>query len=297
MEKESIVFSCIKTGKKINSSEERIKFKPKNVGKPKKFTDESLISLANDNPDINLKELSSLVGASITAVSRRIDQINSFEERIKLKSKKAGKKSKFTDEFILNLVNANPDLKMQELGELIGISVSAISHRIIKMKNSGIRLQYSYKGCKNTRFEESQKQKIRVSNQVIIDLVNENPELKIRELAGLTKTSLSTMYRKIRIIKDGGQLLEYGNKKSRKDKSTPIRSPKKFTDGFQTLLVNESPDLNSVELPKSVDTDVIPLSNLTKKTNCGGKKVDYSSKKDLQLVSDVEPQLQLYQEG
>ncbi|KXN65867.1 hypothetical protein CONCODRAFT_12423, partial [Conidiobolus coronatus NRRL 28638] len=184
--------SVLRRVKQINSSEERIKCKPKNVGKPKKFTDESLITLANENPDISLTELSSLVGASITAVSRRIDQINSFEEKIKLKSKKAGKKSKITDELILNLLNENPDLKMQELGKLVGVSVSAISHRLTKMKNNGIRLQYSYKGCKNRRFEESQKQKIRVSNQLIIDLVNENPELKIRELAGLTKSSLST---------------------------------------------------------------------------------------------------------
>ncbi|KXN68127.1 hypothetical protein CONCODRAFT_9695, partial [Conidiobolus coronatus NRRL 28638] len=239
--------------KQINSSEERIKCKPKNIRIPKKFTDEFLITLANENPDISLTELSSLVGASTTAVSKRIKKINISEERIKFKFKKAGAKSKFTNEFIVNLVNANPDLKMQELGELIGVSMSAISHRLTKMKNKGIKLQYKYKGCKNCRSEESQKPKTRISNQLVIDLVNENPELRISELARLTDTSISTISRKLRIIKDSGQLLEYGNKKIQNEKSTSIRSSKKFPDGLQTRLINESSDLDSIELAKLVD--------------------------------------------
>jgi DNA-binding Lrp family transcriptional regulator len=264
--------------KKINTSEERIKCEPKNVGKPKKFTDEFLINLANENPDVSLTELSSLAGASVTAVSRRIDKINSSEERIKFKSRKAGVKSKFSDEYLVNLVNTNPGLTMQELGELIGISVSAMSNRLAKIKNKGVKLQYSYKSCKYVKFEECEKPKVRISNQYIIDLVNENPELSIRELARLTETSESTVSRKIRVIKDSGQLLDYGNKKIPKDKSILIRSPESMVD--------ESPGHNLVELAKSADTNIKVVSNRRRKTNCGKKEVDEDSKKYLQLVSD-----------
>jgi DNA-binding Lrp family transcriptional regulator len=268
----------------INSDSERVKYKYKTTGKPKKFSDEFLINLANENPGVTITKLSSLAGASFSAVSRRIKKINSSEQRIQCMSK-AGKRSELTDEFLINLVNENPELTMQKLGELVGVTTSTISYRLSKIKSKGGNLKYSYKNSTNYTFKEGQISN-RVTNQRIIELVNQNPELNMKELAKLAGTSLSTIWRRIRIIKNSCQMLDYNPKKFQNGKSKSIKIPKNFAERFQIGLDNENPGFNTVGLAKPVDTDIKTLSSHETKISYKDTNVDCCSKKNTQLIPD-----------
>ncbi|KXN68126.1 hypothetical protein CONCODRAFT_79900 [Conidiobolus coronatus NRRL 28638] len=274
--------------KEINRDGERVKYKSKRVGRQKLFSDEFLINLANENPSASITELSSLAGVSFQVVSRRIKQINNFEERIKCKSKKTGKQPKFTDEFLTKLVNENPGITMQKLGELAGVSTSTIWCRLNKIKSKGENIKYYRKKCKNSTSENNQKPKTKVTNQRIIDLINENPELNMSELARLADTSISTISRRIKIIKNSGQVLDYGVKKYLKvgTKAKQVGRPRKFTDAFLIRLINENPDLNMNELAKLANVNVNTIFNRIKKINCEDIKVKYISKNDVSKFSD-----------
>jgi DNA-binding Lrp family transcriptional regulator len=272
--------------KEINSDGERVNYKSKRVGRQKLFTDEFLIKLANENPNAGITELASLAGVSFQVVSRRIKQINNFEERIKYKSKKTGKQPKFTDEFLINLVNENPGVTMQKLGEFVGVSTPTIWCRLNKIKSKGETIEYNHKECENNTSKNNQKAKIKVTEQCIIDLINENPELNMSEVARLADTSISTVSRRIKSIKNNGKLLDYGVKKHQKDEPKKIGRPRKFTDAYLIRLINENPDLNVNELAKLSNVNASTMLNHIKKVNCENIKVKYISKNDVSKFSD-----------
>jgi transcriptional antiterminator len=178
--------------REINKEGERASYKHKLRGKSKKFTDEFLINLINENPDTNIVNLSLLVGTSTSTVSKRIRKINSTEEKIKCKLIKTSKRSSVNVESLINLVDENPDLTMQELGQLVGVTASTISRRLSKIKNEGENLKYSYKNC-NNGIPDKGHSNIRLTKQRVIDLINENPELNMTELAKLANVSTGTI--------------------------------------------------------------------------------------------------------
>ncbi|KXN65594.1 hypothetical protein CONCODRAFT_12771 [Conidiobolus coronatus NRRL 28638] len=49
-------------------------------------------------------------------------------------------RSKITDELLIKLINENPEMNMTEIGELVGVSVSAISYRLKKINKNGKKL-------------------------------------------------------------------------------------------------------------------------------------------------------------
>ncbi|KXN74477.1 hypothetical protein CONCODRAFT_76858 [Conidiobolus coronatus NRRL 28638] len=271
--------------KEINSDGERVKYKSKVAGRPKTFSDEALIKLSNDNPNSTIAELSSLVGASFSVVARRIKQINSSEEKIKCKSKRTGKKARFTDEYLISMINENPDLSMTKLGSLLGVSASTISFRLNRMKCKGENTKYIYKNCKNGTADEN-KAKTRISNQRIIDLINKNPELNMVELAKLAGISSSTISRRIKIIKNSGQQIDHKIKNPGDDEPKLGGRPRKFTDEFLIRLFDENPDLNLAELAKIADTSVKTLLGNIKKVNCDSVRINYTSKKEAPKFSD-----------
>jgi DNA-binding Lrp family transcriptional regulator len=272
--------------REINSDGERVKYKSKRAGRQKLFTDEFLINLASENPNAGITELASLAGVSFQVVSRRINQINKFEERIKYKSKKTGKQPKFTDEFLINLVNENPGITMQKLGELSGVSTSTIWCRLNKIKSKGEIIKYNHRKCKNNKPENNQKPKIKITDQRIIDLVNENPKLNMSELAKLADISISTVSRRIKIIKNSGKLLDYGVKKHQKEGPKKVGRPRKFTDAYLIRLINDNPDISMNELAKLASVNANTMFNRIKKINCEDIKVKYISKNNVSKFSD-----------
>ncbi|KXN73843.1 hypothetical protein CONCODRAFT_77218 [Conidiobolus coronatus NRRL 28638] len=122
--------------KRIKGDSEEIKYAKK---KAKKISDEFLISLVNENPGLNMRELATLANTSASTICNRIKKINSSGEKL-VYFKKSDKK--FTDEFLINLINENPALNMKELAELVNVSEQTVSHRIKRIKIDGGRLNY-----------------------------------------------------------------------------------------------------------------------------------------------------------
>jgi transcriptional antiterminator len=252
--------------REINSDGEKVKYKHKSRGKPKIFTDELLISLAKENPGITIVELSSLIGASASAVSRRINKINSTEEKIKIKSKKSKIQSNFTDEFLTNLVNESPDLTMQELGRLIGVAASTISARLRKIKSKGEALNYSYKNCKYGMFDEDHP-KIRLSKQHVIDLINENPKLNISELANIANVSVRALSDQLKNINaDSGE------------GCCSKKVAQKYPDDLIINLVNNNPDFTMAQIGKLAGTTSSIISTRLREINSTGERVKYKYK-------------------
>jgi transcriptional antiterminator len=122
--------------KEINSDSEEVKYEKK---KAKKISDEFLISLVNENPGLSMRELAMLANASASTICNRIKKINGSGEKL-IYFKKPDRK--FTDEFLINLINENPALNMKGLAELAKVSEQTISHRIKRIKIDGGRLNY-----------------------------------------------------------------------------------------------------------------------------------------------------------
>jgi DNA-binding Lrp family transcriptional regulator len=166
-----------------------------------KITYEFLNDLINNNPDLNMEELAELAGISRTTMHRKIKQFNKAGLTLNYCKKDT---KKLTDEFLIDLINKNPDLSMENLSKLGGVSVSTISNRIKKINRNEIRVNYTYKDSKLT-------------DEFITNLVNENPKLSTCELAELASVSVKTISSRIRKINSNGVVANYTSKvKSKK---------------------------------------------------------------------------------
>jgi transcriptional antiterminator len=253
--------------REINSDGEKVKYKHKSRGKPKIFTDELLISLAEENPEASIVELSSLIGWSVSAVSRKKKKINESEERIKIKPGKTGKQPNFTDEFLTNLVDENPNLTLHELGKLVGVTVSTISRRLSKIKSKRETLNYNYRNCKCGIFDEGHP-KVRFTKQRIIDLINENPGLNMAELANIANVSVRTLFDRLKKINvDSSE--DYCSRKA----------TQKYSDDLIINLVNDNPDFTMAQIGKLVGTTSLTISNRLKEVNSDGERAKYDHKK------------------
>jgi DNA-binding Lrp family transcriptional regulator len=251
---------------KIIVNGERVNYRFKNSTK---FTDEIIIDLVNSNPELNMRELGELIGASETTISHRIRQINSKGERVKYVCKRSQKiasepskepKKKFTDEFIIKLVNDNPDLNMRELANVAGIPRSTLSKRIRKINNSGKKLNYTNK--------VTEKRQFKFSDEYLIDLINNNPDLNIAELGKLADVSKTTITNRIKQVNSNGERVKYVSKNNKGNGSEVRANPsRKYTDEFLIDLLKEEPDISIKDLASFFNTSVSAVSKRLKKIN------------------------------
>jgi DeoR/GlpR family transcriptional regulator of sugar metabolism len=204
--------------KKINSSrscEDKIVLE-RNMKKPQrkiqlKITDESIINLVNENPEMKMSQIATLANVSTDCISKRLSKINADTERVNYRKKTStnGPHKKFTDEYLIKLINDNPGMNMTELAALLNCCVASISNRLGKINSEGEMVNYH----KKTKLQDAHR---KFTDEFLINLINENPELNTYELAKLADTSQTTILRRIKNINKDGEKVRYINKKSKK---------------------------------------------------------------------------------
>ncbi|KXN71170.1 hypothetical protein CONCODRAFT_78501 [Conidiobolus coronatus NRRL 28638] len=261
--------------------------KVKDSDTPKYITllsDEYLIDLINNNPELSLKELAELANTSIATLSNRIKKINKNGERVKYTRKKTknpnvdrsncGKPRKFTDDYLINLVNTNPTLKMKDLAKLADSSITTISNRLRQINYDGKRVYYNNK--------PRQSKIIKLTDEELTSLINSNPELNMSEIAKLAGASQSTISNKIRRINASEHVINYTNKRRIKqvahiDPSTSTIKTK-FSDEYLIDLVHSNPTLNITELAKLIQCSRSTIYNRIRQINKFEILVHYKNK-------------------
>ncbi|KXN71095.1 hypothetical protein CONCODRAFT_6261 [Conidiobolus coronatus NRRL 28638] len=246
--------------KQINKSSVRVNYIKKEAKSiEKKFTDEFLINLVNENPHLSVAGLAKLAEVSDKTVYRRLKQINSIEKRANYVKKTYLKgEVLFTDEYLIDLVNNNPDLNMKELAILTDVTERTISRRIKEINSHGKRINYIFK-----RFRKGES---KFTDEYLIDLVNSNPELNMKELASLANSSESYISARIKKINSGGEKVNY-------DKKYYLKGTAKNTDEFLTRLIKDNPKLNMTELSKLAGISTSTISRRLKFIN-GNRESD-----------------------
>jgi transcriptional antiterminator len=253
---------------KFSSGESNID--SKKSGRKLKYTDEFLINLVNENPNMNMSELAKLTNTSTSNISNRLRKINSGEQKVDYIAKgyKSGAK-KFTDEFLINLIADNPGVNMAELGKLANTCESNISIRLKKI-NSNRSSDDKIVLDKNA-YKSERKICKKINDEYLIKLVGENPELNIYELANLLGVSTYTVYFNLEKFNTNDQKVNY-IKKSTKN------GTKKFTNEFLVNLVNENPELNTYELAKLANVSQGTISRRLRQINSNKSEVSYIKK-------------------
>ncbi|KXN68025.1 hypothetical protein CONCODRAFT_9809, partial [Conidiobolus coronatus NRRL 28638] len=230
----------------------------KNPGIKPNFTNEFLIKLVNENPELNLSGLAKLAGTSRSTISSRLKEINIDGEKViyKKKSYKRGTE-RVTEEFVINLIKENPDLHLTELAKLADTSQSTISVRLRQINSNRpdddkLILQ---KGARKVK-----KSPKTISDEDLINLVNENPELSMEKLANLSGTSTCYISTKLKQLNSKEKVVNYNSKKSKLGTT-------KLTDESLINLIKQNPGLNSYELAKLADTSQSTISLRLRKIN------------------------------
>jgi transcriptional antiterminator len=231
-----------------------------------KSTDEFLIKLINENPNVNMKELSKIAGTSISTISNKLKNINCNEQIVNYNKKgfQNGVK-KFTDEYLINLIKENPELNMRELSKIADVSHQTISNRLKQINSNRldgdkiVSSIHKYKPFNNST---------RITDENLIKLVEDNPNLNMTELADISNTSCKTLLDRLRKINSTGERISYVKKKI------------KFTDEYLINLVNENPELNMAELAKLAGTSQSTIFNRIKQINSSGQVINYRNKKN-----------------
>ncbi|KXN66481.1 hypothetical protein CONCODRAFT_80479 [Conidiobolus coronatus NRRL 28638] len=223
-----------------------------------KFTDEYLIDLINNNPYLSMEKLGRVVGVSVTCIRYRINKVNSNGEKVKYTKKKynsdgfEGSFPKLTDGRLINLIKENPDFSMEELAYLANVSTVTVSKRIKKINNSSITPIYQRKDMP------------KLTDEALIDLVNKNPELNMKELADIEGVSESTIKKSISRINKGKERVSYRNK-----------GAQKISDEALIELINKNPELNMKELAETAGVTQNTISKRIKQINSSGKVINY----------------------
>jgi transcriptional antiterminator len=266
--------------RQINKSGVRVKYVKKYylnqslkaINRSRKFSDEYLIKLVGENPELSMKRLGELAGCSTTTIARRIEQINADGDKVGYCKKSfLNFKTKFTDEFLINLINDNPDLNMNQLAELSNSSSTTISSRIKQINKFSNRVNYVKKQYLNQNLKHYKKP-FKFSDDYLIELINNNLELNIAELAKLANSSPSTISARIRKINSVEHRINY-------TKKVPKQSKAKLKDEALVALINNNPTLNMRELGRLADVNERTISRRLKQLNKDGDVVTYVKKK------------------
>jgi DNA-binding MarR family transcriptional regulator len=259
-----------------------------------KISNEVLIELVDNNPQLTMEELGKLAGVNKDTISRRLKQINSegeivsyiYKKHKKTPSKENGVFLRLTDEFIIGLVNKNPDLCMRELAALADISQSTLSKRLKAINSDEEKVKYVNKTSRGKYSETSAKPAstpkpkpkpiIKFTDEYLIDLINKNPELSIRELAEIIGSSTSTVSRRIRQINANEGKVIYAKKNFLRDNCKTKPKPKpEISDQNLIEIVNNNPNLNMKELAALVETSPLNLSKKMKQINWINARINY----------------------
>jgi DNA-binding Lrp family transcriptional regulator len=257
---------------KLKNNGENVNYLKKDASK---FSDEHLIDLVDKNPDLNMKELAKLVGTSASTISRRIKKIKSTGERINYTCKSstrnrseisAGNNPNLKDEYIINLINENPNYSIEKLAVLAETSPSNMWKRIKQINNKG-EIVYHNKDNK------------KLTDESLTNLINKNPELSMEKLSTLANTSICTIRNRIANINSNEERVSYVNKGiGRKSKII-------LTDEALINYINENPDLNMAELAKLIGISRSTISRRIKKINSDGERVQYIKKVNVRAKS------------
>jgi DNA-binding Lrp family transcriptional regulator len=228
----------------------------------KKLTDERLIDIVKENPSHSLEKLAILAGVSIPTMSKRIRQLkNEYGDACYNKKDNI----KIPDESMIELVKKNPLLNVEELANLAGVSQSTISRRIRQIDSNGdgigyVKKLYRPNGCNMAT--------PKLTDEYLINLIDENPMHNILELSKLAKVPRHTLQIQIKKLEQSGKSVNY----VRKNRS-------KFSDEFLINLVNKNPSLTLQELSKILDTSTTTVNTRLKKINSNGEKLNRTNKK------------------
>jgi transposase len=94
---------------------------------------------------------------------------------------RTGKKQKFTNEYLIQVVKDNPQLNMKELSKLTGTSISTISRRLTQVDDNraNYQLKKLLKGASKKVGKKNNVEKIAVEGTEMVDKTNENVELTV----------------------------------------------------------------------------------------------------------------------
>jgi transcriptional antiterminator len=254
--------------KKFRAGENSIS--DKRSGRKSKFTDEFLIKLVNENPDMNMLELAKLAGASQSTISARLRNINTDEKTVNYIQKRfRNAKKKISDETIINLVNENPNMNLKELAELANTSYSTIFNRLKQLDIDGGDNTYIKKGTHNgpTKF----------TDENLINLIRENPGLNMSELGKLVDASQSTISIRLKQINsfrssDDKIVLEKKRTKAQR------KGNKSITEESLIKLINDNPGLNGLELANIAGVSSSTLYNKLNKIIVNDRQISYIKK-------------------
>jgi transcriptional antiterminator len=232
----------------------------------RKFTDEFLIDLVNENPDLSMSQLANLANVSRITIFRRLKQINSEGERVKYinKNDKENRK-KFTDEYLISLVNDNPDLDMDALANLANVSRITISRRLKEVNNECERVKYIDKSnqCSRDKF----------TDDFLIELIKSNPDYSVQKLAKLAGCRCSAIYNRVKLINN-----ERADNNKIVLKNDASDTANKLTDEFFINLINDNPGLSMKELGSLVGINRHIISKRLNRINYENEKVKYVNK-------------------
>jgi transcriptional antiterminator len=247
-----VTLSVVSKWYDVFKSEEYTSDNKKKQGQKLKFTDEYLINLVNENPNLCMNELAKLANTSLPTISNRLKQVNIDGESLYHKINISKNAKLLTDELLIEIVNENPELNMKELGELIGIAASTISRRIKSINRDGQVVNYVKKCSKNKL--------IKITDESLINLIDNNPDLNLEELSKLAGISIHTISKRIKHIDLDKRMVNYSKK-------GPKYGATKFSDEYLINLIKESPELNMMELAKLAGTSPPTISNRLRQIN------------------------------
>ncbi|KXN74425.1 hypothetical protein CONCODRAFT_2433, partial [Conidiobolus coronatus NRRL 28638] len=162
-----------------------------------RLVDELKITNINKKCNQNKERLNRVKDVAIQTAITRIQKPPNPEEDtfVQYPKKQSKKRVKLTDEYIINLVNSNPTLNMEELAKLANSTASTICYRIKKINSSssGEIIKYVSKRTKDGKLDQNGKSiakyNTKIKDEFIIDLINQNPDLNMKELSKLASIS------------------------------------------------------------------------------------------------------------
>jgi DNA-binding Lrp family transcriptional regulator len=253
---------------KLKNSGKSVNYSKKNGSK---FTDEYLIGLINKNPGLSIRQIAIQANIPPTTMRDRIKKLNNRGESVVYHKKET---KKFTDEYLIEFVEKNPDLNMSEIARLLDTTQNSISTRIKKIRSEGKTIKYTNKNFPELRLKANLKPNPKLTDEYLIKLINENPDLSMNKLAVLADTSPVTLAKRIRQINSDGERVAYRRKRN-----------EKIPDEQVINLVNENPDLSIAKLANLANTSATTIYNSINRINRDGEKANYR-KKDNKKFSD-----------
>jgi transcriptional antiterminator len=245
------------------------------MGNENKILKLELLSLFNNgkSEEEAYEEISKTQYSDLITLSVVNKWFEEFKSGVDTKvTRKTKIKYKFTDGFLINLVNENPDLNLKQLGKFANCTARVISARLKQINADGEVAKYSLKACN--------KGAKKLSDEFIISLVNENPDLNLKELAKLANVSAPTISKRLKTININGESAYYRVNVNNK-------GAKLLTDESLIKIINENPGLNLKELAKLANCTVRVISARLKKINADGEVVKYKMKSYKRRVKEL----------